>query len=313
MEVVIDNAIISLQIKKLIMIVNPQIFNYRLIISSLVVILIALGIYSYSSYESIKSHELFILQEKELIESELSEMLQNYEDISDDYVLVSDELAETKKEIQTALDSLKILNGNLEVVSKYKTQLRVLKARNKILLATIDSLNVEDEKLINERRLAYNSIRRKDKTISTLESEKDSLNKTITKASLIAATNVETEAFRFGRKNRKKPTDKAKSTDALDICITLAENPLVDAGNKDLYIQVLTPENNVLADQGSVKFGETILIYSKKEVVDYSNETIDICTMIKASNNDKPLEKGLYYVNVFNDNRLLNSSTFELK
>jgi hypothetical protein len=41
------------------MIVNPQIFNYRLIISSLIVVLIALGVYSYSSYEDMKSHEVF--------------------------------------------------------------------------------------------------------------------------------------------------------------------------------------------------------------------------------------------------------------
>ena len=71
------------------MIVNPQLFNYRLIISSLIVVLIVLGAYSYSNYESIKSHESFLIQEKQLIESELSEMLDSYEEMSDDYNLVS--------------------------------------------------------------------------------------------------------------------------------------------------------------------------------------------------------------------------------
>ena len=306
-------VLISLQIKKLIMIVNPQFFNYRLIISSLVVILIALGIYSYTSYESIKSHESFLVQEKHLIESELSEMLESYEDISEEYELVSDELEEAKKEIQTALDSLKILNGNLEVVSKYKTQLLALKTKNSLLLETIDSLSIENEKLVEEKRLAYNSIKEKNQAISNLESEKDSLNKTIDKAALIAATNVEAQAFKLGKGDRKKLTDKARRADALDICITIAENPIADSGNKDIYIQILTPENNVLSDKGAEKFGETTLIYSKKEVINYTNETIDICTMIKASNNDKPLKKGIYFVNVFNDDRMLNSSTFELK
>jgi len=295
------------------MVVNPQIFNYRLIISSLIVILIALGIYSYTSYSSIKSHESFLLQEKQLIEAELSEMLDSYEDISDDYELVSEELEQAKKEIQIALDSLKVLNSNLEVVSKFKTQLIALKTKNKVLLTTIDSLSVENERLANEKRLAYNSIRKKNRTISSLESEKDSLNKTIDKAGLIAATNVDAQAFKVVRGDRKKFTDKARRADALDICITIAENPIAESGNKTIYIQVLTPENNVLADQGAMQFGDNTLIYSKKEVLNYSNETIDLCTIIKASNNDKPLEKGLYYVNVFNDDRILNSSTFELK
>ena len=68
-----------------------------------------------------------------------------------------------------------------------------------------------------------------------------------------------------------------------------------------------------MSDQGAVKFDETTLIYSKKELISYENDTIDICTIIEASNNEKPLEKGLYFVNVFNENRLLHTSSFELK
>jgi hypothetical protein len=294
------------------MIVNPQIFNYRLIISSLIVVLIALGVYSYSSYEDMKSHEVFLKQEKQLIESELSAMLENYEEISQDYELVSEELEAAKKEIQSALDSLKVLNGNLEVVTKYKAQLRALKTKNAVLLETIDSLSFANEQLLTDKQRAYSSIRQKNRAITSLEYEKDSLYRTIDKAALIAATNVDAKPFKLTRSNKKRPTSKARRADALDICITLAENPLADSGKKDIYIQILTPDNNVLSDQGAVTFGETTLIYSKKEVIKYTNETIDICSMIKADNNDKPLQKGIYYVNVFNDERMLNSSTFEL-
>ena len=295
------------------MIVNPQLFNYKLIIGSLVIVLIALGTYSYTSYESIKSHESFLLQEKHLIESELSEMLESYEDISEDYEVMAIELSDAKKEIQSALDSLKILNSNLEVVSKYKTQLKALKTKNLLLLQAIDSLSVENQKLTTERRLAYNAISQKNRTISSLELEKDSLHKTIHKASLITATNVSIQAFKKMNGNRKKPTDKARRADAIDVCITISENPVANSGNKTIYIQVLTPENNVLSDQGAVKFDENTLIYSKKETVIYNNETIDVCAFIEASSNEKPLKKGLYFVNVFNDSRLLNTSTFELK
>lgn len=295
------------------MIVNPQIFNYRLIISSLIAILIALGIYSYSNYESIKAHEAFILQEKQLMQSELSQMLVNYESISDDYESVSAELAQTKKEIQIALDSLEVLEGNLQLLVQYKTQLSLLKQRSQQLLATIDALEEENQSLLAEQIATKNTLQEKENVISNLTSLKDSLKATINKAALITATNVNTQAFKYGRKNTKKITDKAKRTDAIDVCVTLAENPLVKAGPQDIYIQVLTPENNVLSDQGAVSFGENTLIYSKKEQIDYTNNTLNICSMIEASNNDKPLEKGLYFVNVFHGNRLLKSSTFELK
>ena len=62
------------------MIVNPQLFNYRLIISSLLVVLTVLGIYSFTKYKSIESYEEFLKQEKVLIETELSDMLSSYDE-----------------------------------------------------------------------------------------------------------------------------------------------------------------------------------------------------------------------------------------
>ena len=89
------------------MIVNPQLFNYRLIISSLLVVLTVLGIYSFTNYKSIKSYEEFLKQEKSLIEKELSEMLVSYDELSQEYDLMGSQLQEAKLETKVALDSLK--------------------------------------------------------------------------------------------------------------------------------------------------------------------------------------------------------------
>jgi hypothetical protein len=295
------------------MIVNPQIFNYRLIISSLIIVLVALGAYSYTSYESLKTHEAFLVNEKHLIETELTEMLESYEDVSEKYQFVSDDLEAAKREIQVALDSLKILKGNLSVVTRYKTQLALLQTKNKALLKALDSLSNENLKLEKESRLAYNSLQKKNKTISVLQSEKDSLNKTIVKAAQLAVTRVDSKVYKLTNGGKKRFTEKARRADAIDICITLAENLLVDKGNKAIYIQILNPKNNVISDHGSVQFGDNTLIYSQKEVVFFDNKTIDICTSISASNDDKPLDEGLYYVNVFHNDKFLSSTSFELK
>ncbi|MEN8885831.1 MAG: hypothetical protein ABF246_05535, partial [Winogradskyella sp.] len=74
------------------MIVNPQLFNYRLIIISLMVVLAVLGIFSFTNYKSTTSYEEFLQQEKSLIEKELSEMLTSYDDLSENYNLITTEL-----------------------------------------------------------------------------------------------------------------------------------------------------------------------------------------------------------------------------
>ena len=294
------------------MIVNPQLFNYRLIISSLIVVLAALGVFSFTSYKSIKSYEEFLVQEKYLIESELSQMLLSYDDLSEDYDLMSSQLQEAKRETKTVLDSLKLLKSDLSIITRFKDQLIVLKSKNKVLLSTIDSLNSANAILQSEKRYAYNTIKRKVAAISYLENTNDSLSKTIDNASILKASSIEAETFK-SNSGKKRSTSRAKRANMFDVCITLAENMLTEKGTKEIYIQIVAPNSNVLADKGEVFFGDTSLIYSQKENINYSNKELEVCSSINVTVSDKPLLKGYYFINVFYKNQKLGTTSVRLK
>ncbi|WP_299114723.1 hypothetical protein [uncultured Winogradskyella sp.] len=294
------------------MIVNPQLFNYRLIIGSLLVVLTVLGIYSFTNYKSIKSYEEFLKQEKFLIEKELSEMLSSYDDLSQDYDLMASQLKEAKLETKIALDSLRLLKSDLSIITKFKNQLSVLKTKSKVLLGTIDSLNSANIKLQKEKRYALNTIEKKTLTINELEEANDSLNKTIDEAALIKANSIEAQAYKL-KSGKKRFTARARRANAIDVCIRLSENPLTTKGNKDIYIQIVSPQGNVVADKGEVVFGHTSLIYSKKEVFNFDNKNLEICTAIIADQDDQPFAKGYYFVNVFHKDRKLGGTSVQLK
>ncbi|WP_412559754.1 hypothetical protein [Winogradskyella sp. MIT101101] len=294
------------------MIVNPQLFNYRLIISSLLVVLTVLGVYSFTNYKSIKSYEEFLKQEKFLIEKELSEMLESYDELSQDYDLMASQLQEAKLETKSALDSLRLLKSDLSIITKFKDQLSVLKTKSKVLLATVDSLNSANIRLQKEKRYALNTIERKSFEINELEEKNDSLNKTIDVASILRASSVNAEAFKINN-NKKKSTTRARRANAIDVCIGLVENPLTEKGKKEFYIQIVSPDNNVISDKGEVYFGSSSLIYSQKYVLNFDNKNLDICTTVATYKEDRPLKKGTYFINVFHNNTKLGSTSIELK
>jgi len=294
------------------MIVNPQLFNYRLIISSLLVVLTVLGIYSFTNYKSIKSYEEFLKQEKSLIEKELSEMLVSYDELSQEYDLMGSQLQEAKLETKVALDSLRLLKSDLSIITKFKDQLLVLKSKSKVLLATVDSLNSANERLEKEKRYALNTIEAKSLTISQLEETNDALNKTIDKASILKVSQVSAEAFRINNQ-KKKATTRARRANAIDICIDLIENPLTEQGEKEFYIQIVSPNNNIISDKGEVFFGDTSLIYSKKQMINFDNKHLNICTTVATYQEDRPLKKGTYFINIFHENRKLGSTSIQLK
>ncbi len=294
------------------MIVNPQLFNYRLIISSLLVVLTVLGIYSFTNYKSIKSYEEFLKQEKILIEKELSEMLTSYDELSQDYDLMSSQLQEAKLETKTALDSLRLLKSDLSIITRFKSQLLVLKTKGKVLLATIDSLNSANLKLQKEKRYAMNTIEQKTLAINALEEANDALNKTIDEAAILKANGIAVETFKINN-SKKRSTLRARRVNAMDVCIHLTENPLTEKGKKEIYIQIVSPDNNIIADKGEVFFDNSSLIYSKKEIINFDNKDLNICSTVATYKEDRPLKKGVYFVNVFHENRKLGSTSIQLK
>ena len=294
------------------MIVNPQLFNYRLIISSLLVVLTVLGIFSFTNYKSIKSYEEFLKQEKFLIEKELSEMLTSYDDLSQDYNLIDSQLQEAKVETKNALDSLRLLKSDLSIITRFKDQLIVLKSKSKVLLSHIDSLNSANVKLRKEKRYALNTIEKKTLAINELEETNDSLNRTIDNAAILKTSNIQARAYKL-KSGKKRFTERARRANAIDVCITLTENPLALKGKKDIYVQIVSPQGNVVSDQGEIVFGDTSLIFSKKEIVDYENDNLEICTAIIAPDEDRPFLKGYYFINVFHKNIKLGSTRIKLK
>ena len=113
--------------------------------------------------------------------------------------------------------------------------------------------------------------------------------------------------------NAKRSTNKAKRTQSIEVCFTLAENSLTQAGDKELYIQIVNPKNNVVADKGVMNFGNSSLIYSSKKTVSYTNDVLEICLEIDAHADERPLISGNYYITVFHEDRKLGSTEVYLK
>jgi len=106
------------------------------------------------------------------------------------------------------------------------------------------------------------------------------------------------------------PTERAKRTDKIRVCFTVAKNPLVKSGDKELYVQVIDPKNNVLGLNEQVTFGEKTFSYSTISKFNYENANLNVCEFVTFLNE---FETGRYTVKVFNKKDLVSTSEFTLK
>ena len=109
------------------MIVNPQVFNYRFTIGSLVIAFTVLAAFSYSNYTSAQSKEDFFKQEKRLLENQVSKVITSYDELGDLNKDLKSELDNTNQLISQAQDSLDELKANTSLISKYRNELITLK------------------------------------------------------------------------------------------------------------------------------------------------------------------------------------------
>ncbi|OIQ29982.1 MAG: hypothetical protein BM564_04215 [Bacteroidetes bacterium MedPE-SWsnd-G2] len=293
------------------MIVNPQLFNYRLIISSLIVAFAVLGVFSFSNYQSINSEQQYLENEKKIVESELSQMIKRYDAIASEKGHMTEQLKAAKLETTNALDSLRLVNGDIEVISKFKNQLIILQSKETHLFSKIDSLKALTQKLSTEKLLATASLNKEREMIAALLAKNRTLEKTISEAALITANSFSAMA-KTKISDKQSTTTKASKTKAIEVCFTIAENILAEPGERTLYLQILNPKNNIIADKGAVAFENASLIYSKKINTFYNKQNKDICEFVTIENDDEPLSKGSYFVSIFENNRRLGGTTIIL-
>ena len=289
------------------MIVNPRVFNYRLTIGTLLTAIALIVVYGFSTKDALDYNIDFLEQEKELLQTELKSIINKYDQKGSEVISLKSKIEDEKALVQIAQESIQLLKVDLEVIPRYRNEIVFLNRQNKKLKAqsfvdVADSLkqdNVQKEALISLQ----------ENVIVTLEEDKVVLEEALEKAKLLYANSLEVNAFRVKKSGQKEATEKAKNAAYVEVCFVIGKNPVATKGLRELYIQVLGPDNNIVADKGAVNFGKSSLIYSSKINFNYKNNAEEICAVIE---NDDTFKKGTYYVSVFEKDRKLGYTQIDL-
>jgi hypothetical protein len=293
------------------MIVNPQLFNYRLIIGTLVIAIVVLGSYSFSNYQTQKNHQEFLEREALLVQNELNEMIKGYDAVKVNNNTIELELTDAKTNLSNVLDSLSVFNTDVSVISKYKNQLASFKVDYKRLFAKATLFEKQNESLKDDMIAMSQQLIDQQKSLESLETENQLLSKTIKKIVSVSATNVHAVALNTISAESDVKTNKIKKLNHIEVCLTLLSNEFTPKGNKNIFVQLIGPDNQLVSERGHVNFKEFALDYSGMTVVNNNYDNIDVCTKINIESKSQ-LKEGIYNVLIFNDDLEIGKTQIEL-
>ena len=274
------------------------------------VLFLATGFYTMNLYSSSKKVQNELTEEKQLVMNDLNSMAKQYDEAIGENEVTNANLLEARGRIQGLIDSLKISETNVKSLWRYKRKYASLQKEMDVLLAQNDSLRVENSYLATS--LDSTRVRLEERSIFTdsLLVQNNALAEVVENAAILNTVGLKGFGVIERTSGKLIQTERATRADKIRVCFTVAKNALVQAGDEELYVQVIDPKNNTLGLNEQVAFGEKTLNYSIISKFNYENASLNVCEFVTSKNE---FEKGRYTVNVFNEKDLVSSSEFTLK
>ena len=190
------------------MIVNPQEFNYRLTIGTLLAAIAFLVVYGFSKYDTVNTENEFLSHEKKLLQSELSEIVSKYNELGLETNSLRSQIDNEQQKTEVAQDSLELLKADVALIPQFREEIKFLSKQNQErdpekYIQEIATLTLEKED--GDQRIANLNVE-----LQTLQSEKEKLETVIENAKLIYANSFEASAYKIKKTGAKLETNKAK-------------------------------------------------------------------------------------------------------
>lgn len=284
-----------------------------LIIAVSVLVIALIGITYLLFTEKQSNRELIeeFALEKEDLENEYTRFAQQYDElkltVSNDSLSILLEQKQIKT--QRLLEELRtVKSSNATEIRRLKKELASLRKIMIGYINQIDSLNKltnQQKQVIAEVTQKYNAASRQ---ISNLSEEKKNLNKKVTLAAQLDATNIWIEP----KNKRDKKVKKVKDIVKFAIGFTIVKNITAETGERTLYVNIYKPNNEVLTKNAAntFEYENRSLPYSIKKYIEYNGEEQSITVFW---NVEEYLSAGTYRVDIFADGTMIGSQRFELE
>jgi len=291
-------------------------FNYKIILAAMVAVIIGILIAFYYSYAQSRSQITFLEQEKELLVKDLTLMKTDVDRLSALNEVNEIELESSKYRVQELIDSVGRLNFTVEKLREFKTELRRLEAKNDSLKLKNNFLRYNNMLLTGKYLKAKKEVDQlRGKSLSLAEAEAlqrkkiNELNIELKSKSYLNLQNTEGSGFRL-RSGKPIRTNKASIIEKLRGCVTVVADITEMNTQKVIYYQFLGPNMQVIEDNANT-VSVNGNVYSKRVEFLFNGEDTMVCNFITLPQGS--LEEGTYRLNIFEGERLLSSSEFELK
>lgn len=255
-----------------------------------------------------------VIVERDNVKADLLALQKEYETLETSDEALKTEIEEKKQKIAELIQEAEKHKGDAYIISKLRKETETLRSIMKGYVRTIDSLGVLNQTLVAEKKQVLKELDDEKTKGDELKREKEELKSTIAKGSILTCFNISAKGVKFKSGGKKESeTNRAKRVEKIKVQFSLGENKIAKAGEKTVYIRIMTPDGKEMAkgydDNYRFTFGKSSGYFAGKETVNYANTEITAVTYCEGQGEFLP---GNYQVEITCDGVVIGSGSFKL-
>jgi hypothetical protein len=255
-----------------------------------------------------------VVVERDNVKADLLQLQKDFENLQTNDKGLQAEIEAKKAEIAQLLEDAEKHKGDAYVISKLKKESETLRQIMRGYVRTIDSLGTLNKNLIVEKDNVLKQLDNEKGKITGLNKEKEELQSTIQKGSILSCSNIVAKGVKFRNGGKKESeTSKASRAQKIKVSFTLGENKIAKAGEKTVFVRIVTPDGKEMAknydDNYRFTFGKSSGYFAGKEALNYANTEISGVTYCEGKD---PLVPGNYIIEIGCDGVIIGSTNLRL-
>lgn len=283
----------------------------KIIAGILAVLLVVAGAFAVKLYNQEKDTKTQLTKEKNVVLSDLQEMVSKYDVVIEENNLKDTELNDARDRIQKLIGDIDAKDATIASLGKYRAEVFKLRNERDFLFAQNDSLRGSNQMLAMRIDSTTYELEVQRGVGDSLMLENTALFERVAVGSALAANKLRAVGVIERSSGKLVENANNRRVDKLRACYTVPQNRLAEVGDRLLYVQVIDPAGNTLGENKEIAFDGTVVKYSAISKFYYENTALDICENIGKTTKDFP--EGTYEVNVFDKGALIAQTSFSLK
>ncbi len=255
-----------------------------------------------------------VVVERDNVQADLLALQKDYATLQTSDAAMQKDIDEKKAKIEELLKQAAKHKGDARIIAELKKETETLRTIMKGYVRTIDSLNTLNQALVAEKKTVLKQLGNEKEKQQTLIKEKEELKTTIAKGSVLSCFNVSAKAVLYKRGGKKESeTTKARKTQKIKVSFSLGENKIAKAGEKTVFIRIMTPDGKELAknydDTYKFTFNGSSGYFAGKTELNYANTEISGVSYCEGQGEFVP---GNYLIEITCDGVVIGNTSLKL-